>query len=599
MQNQIEHPKDLSLQVPIWLENALKLTETHNIKEISRELKALTTIQKTPSFQLAFVGESRRGKSTLINQLLKRPLLPTRTIATTTTFTSLVANAETAEHMEMSFSDGCVERRPLVEASWHNLVAHNKKNQTHRVLQRVRLLFNHLWLQQLDAEVVDTPGLDDSKSPQALFAPEALGHCDAAVLVVSAMLPFSLTEAAFLERQLLGQHIPHVTVVVSKLDMIPEDQRAEQFKIIQDRVAQVAPLIPVLPAYPPDANTSETDVFEALRCHIEMLTNKADRHAWRSQQEAATIADSLGRLIQITQATIASLQISEVEREEARLQVRSEARDAELKWERIALEFGQRCFKVDSQLRQNLCAHQKSLLAKTSSELIQAPEPILWWQRNFPFFLRQEFLGIEQKVELYLAEAFSNDVKWLQEEVTCAFNIQLNTRTIIAMNSISIVQESQKVISDNVRWKRLLINAGAAAAAIAGIFLLTSNPQSIPIAQSLDIFRFGGSVGQGVSNLAEPLLSLEVEQQQQQIYQEAQRSIERCIDEYSLRMSERLHEFYQQKSHAIQKERISLQTARKTAIETNGSVADENVLQQLISEASSLQHTILVALENK
>jgi GTPase SAR1 family protein len=596
-QDWTERPKDLSFQIPPWLESSLKIAESLDIQEVAGELKALDARQKIPSFRLAFVGDFSRGKSTLINNLLALPLLPSRAIPTTATFTSLVAGEGIEEHMEVSFSNKLVESRPLNETAWHDLVANDLTDQAQKDIPRVQLLLNHPWLQRLDAEIIDTPGVDDLKSHRAVHVSEVLSECDAAVLVVSALLPFSLTEAAFLKYQLLGRHIPRVTVVVSKLDMLPEDQRVGQFETIQDRVAQSGTLVPVLPAYPIDANISESELLEALRSHIEILANKADRRAWRSQQVAATIADHLGQLIKIAQASITSAQMSEVKREEALHKKRVEARDAELRWKRIDLELKERCSKVDSQIRNQLHFEQENLQAMASSEFAKAPDPPLWWRRDFPSTLRQAFLGLEQKFQTVLMETLSGDAKWLQEEVTRIFDIHLTQSVPTIIDPITITLESREIRFDDINWKRLLIRIGAAAAAIAGALLLTSGVQGIQAYQALDILRFGGSVGQGVGREAEPFLGREVEQQRQRVYQEALRSIEFSIEEYASRMSARLHELYGQIASDMQREQSAWLAARNAALEAGGSHSDTTRLQEQIDKASTLQHTILLQLE--
>ena len=90
-QGSTEHPQDLTLQIPLWLERALRLVEEHSVPAIVTELKTLDMRQTKPGFHLAIVGNLSRGKSTLINRLLGQQLLPARAIATTATFNSLVA----------------------------------------------------------------------------------------------------------------------------------------------------------------------------------------------------------------------------------------------------------------------------------------------------------------------------------------------------------------------------------------------------------------------------------------------------------------------------------------------------------------------------
>lgn len=588
-QNSTEHPKDVSLQIPFWLEHSLHLVEEYSIPAIADELKTLDIRQKIPGFRLAFIGDFSRGKSTLINRLLGQHLLPARTIATTATFTSLVAARETEEYMRVFLSPTSLERRPLQETSWHDLLMHNGVNQSQQAIPRVQLLLNHQWLQQLDIEIIDMPGLDNLDSARSMHIAEALSQCDTNILVVSALLPFSLTEAALLEHQLHKRHIPRVTVAVTKLDLLPEDQRAEQFSLIQDRVAQVAPLVPVLPTYPLDANSTEAEVLEALRSHIAMLANKADRHVWRSQQVAATIADYLDQFRSILQTTITSTQMTNTEREKALQLVQNEEYDVELEWERIDLELNQRCFKVETKLRQQLQADQKSLLATATASLTHATDIPLWWQKNFPFFLRHEFLILEQKYESVLMEELTRDATWLQTELMQRFAVELDQSRVFAPQPISIGLQQQELHFSNVNWKRLLIRIGAAASAIAAALYLTG--------ASLDTLKFGGTVSQAATNLAEPLLRKELEQQRERAYQEMQRSIERSTYEYAERISIQLHDLYQHIAKDMQQERHIRQGARRNAIEDSKNLSDTTHLQVLSDKVLTLRDSILAFLK--
>jgi GTPase Era involved in 16S rRNA processing len=592
-----EHPEDLSPHIPVWLESALKIVEASGVQDVAGELETLNARQKMPGFRLAFVGDFSRGKSTLVNRLLGLSVLPVRSIPTTATVTTLLANAEQEERMEVCFPSTHVEYRPLKETSWRDLLVRERVDQTRTDMSQVRLALNHEWLRQLDIEFIDTPGLDDLKSPRAGLISEVLSQCDAAILVVSAALPFSMTESAFLTNELLGRHVPRVTVVVSKLDILAEDQRAEQFKNVQDRVARVAPLIPVLPASPIDTGENEAGALATLRSYIEMLADKADRRSWRSRQMAATIADYLGQFKNIARATIAATQLDETKREEALRQARSEVRGADLQWERIHLELDQRCFKIESQLQLQLHTEQENLLVAVSSELTRAPDPPWWWRRDFPVLLRQAFFGLEQKFHSFLNDTLASDAKWLQEELTRTFDVHLIADSPTDAAPISITLERREITFDDVNRKRLLIRILSASAAIAGVLLLSSTGQGFQVNQVVEVLNFSGSFSQGVSSQVDPFFGKAVEKQRQKILQEAQSGIERSIAEYASRMSMHLRELYQQIALDMQRERNHWQSARSAAIEAGGSFADTTGLQQLMSEASALQATILAQLE--
>ena len=82
-----------------WNKKCLKLAETIGCDDLIMALTELNVRWKLPGFGLAFVGEFSRGKSTLINHLLGRDILPVGAKPTTGTLVSIVAGE--TEKMEV------------------------------------------------------------------------------------------------------------------------------------------------------------------------------------------------------------------------------------------------------------------------------------------------------------------------------------------------------------------------------------------------------------------------------------------------------------------------------------------------------------------
>ncbi|MCM0589079.1 MAG: dynamin family protein [Gloeotrichia echinulata DEX184] len=239
----IKVPSDLTDRLDNWFKQCTVITSSLSSEnqELGKRMSLLlTAIDKRrilPGFRLAFVGEFSRGKSYLINRLLDRNILPEGILPTTATLTSIVAGSE--EQMEVRVG-GKVDIRPLEEGSWEELLATDQAGSDKEVFAGVRISLNHEWLRSLDTEIIDTPGAGDLSDRRANMVSDLLNQCDAAVLLVSATSPFSMTEAAFLEQEVIGRHVPRIIVAVSKLDMIPPEERAKVMQNICHRITNVA-----------------------------------------------------------------------------------------------------------------------------------------------------------------------------------------------------------------------------------------------------------------------------------------------------------------------------------------------------------------------
>ncbi|MFI6352207.1 dynamin family protein [Streptomyces sp. NPDC050743] len=155
----------------------------------SEDRRVLAAVGEQPAadrFRVLVVGEAKRGKSTLVNALLGRQVLPTGVVPVTALPTSV--RAGTPEGVSVRFRDG---RR-----KWHPLQAlpgfvTQRANPGNRL--GVEDVVVHLDTPQLAAgiEVVDTPGTGSVHEHNTEQARAALKTMDAALFVLSADPPVS------------------------------------------------------------------------------------------------------------------------------------------------------------------------------------------------------------------------------------------------------------------------------------------------------------------------------------------------------------------------------------------------------------------------
>ncbi len=575
-------PPDVSGQIERWLQDTLALTESFGLQSVTVDLKRLEERRKLPGFRLAFVGEFNRGKSTLINRLLDRPILPVKAIPTTSTITYLVAGE--SEEITVHFQDGRQEVRPLEADSWSDLIASDDSqvDQLQEIFPEVRVTLNNAWLQDTDAGFIDTPGAGDINDHRTALISDVLSQSDATVMLVSAVMPLSLTERAFLQQEILGRHIPLILVVVSKLDTLPYDQRPTVLRTIHERLMSISPQIPMISSYPPIEEITENSALEAVRTQINSLVAQSDRRLWRSRQIAGTLADHLGQLAQIGQQALVAARADSAQRDEERKKVHKEGEIAASKWETIRLQLESRRLTVDQELRRRLNTAADSLSAALSSALDEAPDPRFWWNKEFSLLLRRELLLLARASESFVLDALAHEVQALQEAVARAFDTQPTQSAISHYVPLEPTLQVQDITLTDIQQYRLLSLIGSSIGIVAGFLLLG------PI---------GSAISAALGLMGDYIQGQRIEEQRQQLKVEITRCVDRTLEEYTRLLTQRLHDLYDELEQRMRQEQASWQAAKEEALAEGGNTPTAQPAWQELSEKSlALQSEITMAL---
>ena len=165
-------------------------------------------------------GEAKRGKSTLVNALLGRPVLP----AGVTPLTSLPTTVRYGhpEEVRAVFADGRAERFPL--AALEDLVTERHNPGNRRNLSSVTVLVDVPVLAR-GVELVDTPGTGSVYAHNTAAAETALETMDAAVFVLTADPPVSASERELMTR--VAARSVRMFVVLNKADYLAPAELAE------------------------------------------------------------------------------------------------------------------------------------------------------------------------------------------------------------------------------------------------------------------------------------------------------------------------------------------------------------------------------------
>jgi small GTP-binding protein len=158
-------------------------------------------------------GEAKRGKSTLVNALLGRAVLPVGVTPLTALATTVRYGKD--EGVSAVFRDGRTEGFPL--SALDDLVTERGNPGNRRNLASVTVVAQAPVLAR-GVELVDTPGTGSVYAHNTAEAEAALQTMDAAVFVLTADPPLSASERALMER--VAELSVTMFVVLNKADYL-------------------------------------------------------------------------------------------------------------------------------------------------------------------------------------------------------------------------------------------------------------------------------------------------------------------------------------------------------------------------------------------
>jgi hypothetical protein len=199
------------------------------------------------AFRLMVVGEFKRGKSTLVNSLLGKDVLPAR-VAPCTAIITEVRYAE-KPHAVLHYNDsakapavvGVDELRKYVVIEDGDDSDDDPSGRISQSPYSLMELHYPLPLCKNNVQIVDSPGLNEHKT-RTKVALDFLSKADALVLVLSCQQALSQSELAFIDDQLGGRNLRHVFFIWNHFDAIVDspddidDIRKRSKKYLEPRV---------------------------------------------------------------------------------------------------------------------------------------------------------------------------------------------------------------------------------------------------------------------------------------------------------------------------------------------------------------------------
>ncbi|MGB9699900.1 MAG: dynamin family protein [Thermodesulfobacteriota bacterium] len=205
-----------------------EIAQQFQITSLNRQIEACSNILNQKRFiDVAIFGQFKAGKSSFLNCLIGKDVLPVGVIPVTTAITRLQYGEK--ERVIIHYYDGNAEEVPLERIEEYTAEACNPSNRKNVEMVDVELPcledFSGLRL-------VDTPGLGSifkyHRETSANWLPEA----GTAMVAISADRPLSENDLELIRD--LREHTPRVILLLTKVDLLNDEQQQEIIQFFRE-----------------------------------------------------------------------------------------------------------------------------------------------------------------------------------------------------------------------------------------------------------------------------------------------------------------------------------------------------------------------------
>jgi predicted GTPase len=248
-QNRQETPPNGWLARILADASACVMSPSASQTKILQRLDSLRERLATERFQLAVLGQFKRGKSTLLNALLCADVLPTGVVPVTAIATFLQYAEKPQLHV--TYLSGKTEQfdaggEEALRERLRTCVTEEANPENALGIDRVDVFLPSELLKN-GVVLIDTPGVGSTFRHNTAAADAILHECDATLFVVSPDPPITEVEIDFLSR--IRKTVAHLTIVLNKIDIVEPGEAASVRAFLQRVLAERAKLDPGTPVF--------------------------------------------------------------------------------------------------------------------------------------------------------------------------------------------------------------------------------------------------------------------------------------------------------------------------------------------------------------
>ena len=179
-------------------------------------------------FSVGILGEFKRGKSTVINSLLGKEIMPADILPCSATMNRVTYDMK--PHAEILMMDGSV-KNVSVEELKNYVTKTTKDNEAVAATVEEAVVYYPCAFCQNGVDIVDTPGLNDDERMNKVTE-EVIPKLDAVIMVVTHDSPFSMSEAEFVRNKIMASDVGRIIFLVNKTDTVR--RASDKERILQE-----------------------------------------------------------------------------------------------------------------------------------------------------------------------------------------------------------------------------------------------------------------------------------------------------------------------------------------------------------------------------
>lgn len=506
-------------------------------KEASAQLKTICKRSERNRFAVAVVGEFSRGKSTFINELLGKSILPIGDMPTTALLTRIRYNNK--NRMVHIGTDGKKQELPLGQESWEGLTAENlgKEDPTGTVM----IGLSDPWLGQNGIELMDTPGAGDLDAARAQRIGDALLSCDGAIITISATAALSMSELLFIRQRLLTRKTPYLMLILTKLDQVPKAERADVIRYVKEKLQAENISVPVFVPYSVEMDTDEflpITGMDAVRAQILSWVTAPERLELTERWIATQALAVLEQAESVVQDRQLLLQADEEKRKELIQEKKNHLKKAEVTWEELRLQMLKRCNACYDQVIEKANDYAQTITERLQYESSHAAEPQKWWENDYGYRLKVELANMATGIESTASRILQEDIRWFNGELERCFKTHILSQkeTIYDKKLISESVQTKRLEFENLNKKKATARIGTAALSIAG-YAVCASFGFLPLIATMGI-------GTGSAILTEGFFKKKVEEQRKLLGRTIATEVPRVISLATAESEQRLKSVY-------------------------------------------------------
>ena len=234
-----------------FLYQTKKISKEINSIDVENKIDNLINHIESNKFNIVVVGRFSRGKSTFINALLRKKILPSSSKPTTAVISEISYSEEPKFTLiSKNGNNKVLDEHEFLSIKAPKTVDENEKDELQKYIEEQRAIEDIDYLSvgypidfcKNDVKIVDTPGTDDLDQERVEITYRYLNQADAVIMLLQASQLLSSGEMAFLKERILKENIQDIFYIINKKDSLStKDEECKVYDYAYNNLIDVIP----------------------------------------------------------------------------------------------------------------------------------------------------------------------------------------------------------------------------------------------------------------------------------------------------------------------------------------------------------------------